>query len=207
MSFFDNLKKKIGKEISKPVQEEDSSDLNKKEMQEIGTEKASAKPDMNDFRHLEDLIKSNREIILTSDIILSEGEESVFPEGIEIKGDGITIDGAGFMIDAKQKTRFFRITGKNILLKNIAFKNGLEVEGGSGIVNDGELEIQNCSFSGCWSLQTGGVIENHGEVNLSDCDFEDNITRSEGGVIHNSSIIHISKSQFYKNKSHFRSIP
>lgn len=70
------------------------------------------------FKYLDELVHSGaKEIVLDSDIALGVDEWSKYEEGIRLNVDGLAIDGNGHTIDAKEKTRIFHCTGKNIALK------------------------------------------------------------------------------------------
>ena len=100
--------------------------------------------DIENFKYLDNLIHSGaKEIVLNSDIVLGEDEESQYLEGIELDVDELTIDGNGHAIDARRLTRIFFCTGKNIIIKNIILKNGFTKENGGAINNNegGELTI------------------------------------------------------------------
>lgn len=56
---------------------------------------------------------------------MDEDEQLFFEGGIELDEDNLTIDGQNHVIDANNLSRIFYITGKNITLKNIIFKNGM----------------------------------------------------------------------------------
>ena len=57
--------------------------------------------EIHNFKYLDDLIHSGvKEIVLDSDIVLSDGEESQYLKGIKLDVDDITIDGKGHSIDA-----------------------------------------------------------------------------------------------------------
>ena len=75
----------------------------------------------NDFKYLDELIHSGVErIILKDDIILNDNKVAIkYFDGINIDIDNIVIDGNGHFIDAENKIRIFKISGKNITLKNI----------------------------------------------------------------------------------------
>ena len=62
----------------------------------------------------------------------------------------ITIDGKGHTLDAKGKSRFFKVQADNIVLKNIVFKNGVSGEGSAIHLkyHDGCV-VENCSFVNC----------------------------------------------------------
>ena len=73
------------------------------------------------FRYLDELIHSGaKEIVLDSDIVLSDGEESEYKDGIKLDVDDLTIDGNRHTIDAQGKARIFCCTGKNINIKKPA---------------------------------------------------------------------------------------
>ena len=60
------------------------------------------------FKYLDDLIHSGvKEIVLDSDIVLSDSEESEYEGGIKLDVDDLTIDGNGHTIDAQGKARIF----------------------------------------------------------------------------------------------------
>ena len=75
-------------------------------------------------------------------------KKSMFKEGIYIKGDNITIDGNGHVIDAKGKVKMFTIFGNNISFKNILFKNGHSKESSAviNILKNGSLKVSIISF-------------------------------------------------------------
>ena len=101
-------------------------------------EEVTDKPIPNDkirnFKYLDDLIHSGvKEIILNSDIVLGDDEESEYIDGIKLDKDGLVINGNGFTVDARGKTRIFCCTGKNIIIKNITLKNGFAEKLGGAI--------------------------------------------------------------------------
>ena len=68
------------------------------------------------FRDFDDLIHSGaNEIVLDSDIILSDDEESEYLDGIRLDVDNLIIDGNNHSIDACGKARIFLIVAKSIL--------------------------------------------------------------------------------------------
>ena len=72
------------------------------------------------FRDFDDLIHSGaNEIVLDSDIILSDDEESEYLDGIRLDVDNLIIDGNNHSIDAYGKARIFLIVANNIAIKNI----------------------------------------------------------------------------------------
>ena len=99
---------------------------------------------MKDFKYLDNLIHSGfAEIMLKSDIILAEGEESIYGEGIKLDMEKATIDGKGHTIDAKSLAGIFHSNSKGITLKNITFRNST-----CAIYNDeGEMKIETVSYT------------------------------------------------------------
>lgn len=69
---------------------------------------------------------------------INEGER-IFPEEkypIVIERDNIVVDGKGHTIDGNYQP-ILKITGNNVTLKNITFKNGFS-KGSGAILNTGE---------------------------------------------------------------------
>ena len=67
---------------------------------------------MRNFRYLDELIHSGvKEIVLDSDIVLCDDEESQYLNEIKLDVDDLTIDGNGHAIDAQGLTRIFYCTG------------------------------------------------------------------------------------------------
>ena len=72
------------------------------------------------FKYLDDLIHSGvKEIVLDSDIVLSDDEESDYKNGIKLDVDDLVISGNGHTIDACGKTRIFDCNRINIIIKNV----------------------------------------------------------------------------------------
>lgn len=139
-----------------------------KDDEEFSIENTSDKAP-RDFRYLDELIHSGtEEIVLDSDIMLGKDEKSKYYTGIRLDVDGIVIDGAGHTIDACEKTRIFECSGKNILIKNLTFKNGYSWEG-AAICNDGELTIIDSNFTG--NCADDGAVYNSGELKVCNCNF------------------------------------
>ena len=94
------------------------------------------------FRDLDELIHSGaKEIILNSDVVLSDGEKPDYVEGIKIDVDGLVINGNGHVIDASEKVRIFCCSASNVKIENITLKNGFAENSGGAIINSGILSI------------------------------------------------------------------
>jgi len=167
-----------------------------------------SKGDLNsrNFTYLDNLVNSQSEITLDSDIILSADEESKYCKGlrlgIRIKGvsKNITIDGNGHTIDARSKGIFFDIRKKlNIHLKNIHFKNG-----GTGKVTpiycakkSCRFEFTNCTFEN--NNKTFSFYES--DVILRDCRFVDNIQIFQSGLPSKNTTVFRMENCTFKNNS------
>ena len=78
-----------------------------------------------DFLYLDNLIHSGqKEIVLSENISFKLHEIDFYEGGIHLDMDNLIIDGNGRTIDGANRSRIFIITGRNITLKNIIFKNG-----------------------------------------------------------------------------------
>lgn len=120
--------------------------------------------------YLEDALRYNNKIFLNTDILVRKP--------IEIGKNNIVIDGNGHVIDGNGKKRLFKIKGKNIILKNLIFKNAKAPtsrikRGGYGgaIFNEGQLKLINCEFIDNVAKNDGYDILNTGELNIENCRF------------------------------------
>jgi hypothetical protein len=172
------------------------------------------------FKYLDELIHSGkRRIRLDCDIILDDEERVDYLHGIKIDVDGLVIDGDDHSIDARQFSRIFSITGKNVKITNLRFTNGYsfsrskdeETDGvyrnpilptgyGGAIYNRGEVTLVNCHFRRNNSISYGGAIVNTSEypLKLVHCYFEDN-SGYNGGAIFNRGKMEISRCDFHRN--------
>lgn len=124
--------------------------------------------DSKNFKYLNLLIhRGAKDIVLDSDIVLDDDEESKYKEGIKLDVDDFIIDGNGHTIDARAKTRIFDCTGKCITIKNIILKNGF-AESGGAIRNNGELCIIDSSLTENAAWGPGGAIFNdYGKLTIT----------------------------------------
>ena len=172
---------------------------------------------MKNFKYLDDLIHSGTiEIVLDSDIILSDGEESQFPEGIELNLDGLIIDGNGYTIDANRKTRIFYCTGQNITIKNITLKNGVHdgyigyrYHGGGSIYNTGNLKVFDSILFDNKSYNGGAIYNYQGELSIINSKLYKNVSKDEysgggGAIFNNNGSLNIVDCELYDNSSRDR---
>ncbi len=191
--FKDNNARNNGNDISNEVSSRifcEQSLLKTLKIHNLGIiqELTCLKTGKKDFSYLDELIHSGvKEIVLDSDIILGDGEESEYEEGIKLYIDDLVIDGNGHAIDARSKTRIFEVLGRNILLKNITFESG-NSESGGAILNRGEARLINCKFynNKCIGNRSkGGAVCNEDSLTLENCKFRGNSSKSRGGAISN----------------------
>lgn len=138
-----------------------------------------------------------KEIVLEEDIRLENFELDFYEGGIELDIDDLVIDGNGHTIDGNNKSRIFIITGNNITIKNITFKNGHSYEnynapfnnhGGAIKINfNRNISINNCEFINNASEDEGGAIYNRGgELTIKHSTLDRNMAEEgEGGAIYN----------------------
>lgn len=154
----------------------------------------------NNFKYLDDLIRSGaKEIVLDSDIVLSDDEESEYNDGIKLDVDDLVIDGNGHSIDANGKVRIFICSGKNIIIKNIVLKNGSAVDGGAIFVNEGIVHLIDSSLLHNMAKDDGGAIANIAKLSITESSFDGN-NATMGGAIVNIGELSIVESTFSKNK-------
>lgn len=162
------------------------------------------------FKYLNQHISLNIMEKFPTDFILDDSEENDFLDGIRVYSDTV-IDGGGHAIDARGKARIFYITGKNVVLKNITFKNGAtrqkwgdfsQQRYGAAIYNTGEVTLINCKFENNESKSFGGAITNQlrGKLKVYNCEFINNHSH-EAGAIFNKYCLEIQSSNFKNNSS------
>ena len=165
----------------------------------------------SDFSYLDKKIHKSpsKEIILEEDIYLENYELDFYEGGIELDIDGLVIDGNGHAIDGRGKTRIFIITGNNITLKNITFKNGHSYKNyNSPINNNGgaiknnlnqNISINNCKFISNTSEGRSGAIHNIGGLSIVESNFHENTAISGGSISNEHGSLTINKSTFKDN--------
>lgn len=160
------------------------------------------------FKYLDDLIHSNsKDISLTYDILLDNEEALNYIDGIKLDVDDVVIEGNYHIVDARLLTRIFSITGKNIIIKNILFKNGyssskldnnqdgwafrnpiLPTGYAGAILNYGSVKLIDCTFIKNYFLSYGGAIVNLGDLEIKDCVFENNSSYNGGSIFNKGNV-------------------
>ncbi|MBR3197047.1 MAG: hypothetical protein IKF66_00945, partial [Methanobrevibacter sp.] len=95
--------------------------------------------------------------------------------GISISTPNLVIDGQGYTIDAKGKTRIFIVKADNVTIKNIKFINAkINDDEGAAILwyeSDGG-SVSGCSFVNCSAVYGGAIYwDNSANGIISDCAF------------------------------------
>ena len=130
-------------------------------------------------------------VYLPNDYKFTTGSSSNL--GITI-GKNLIIDGQGNTIDANKLGRIFYISGNNVTLKNINFKNALfsGAAGGGAIYFTGTyLTIENCTFESnrnTHSSKGGGAIYGAYRplalINITNSTFTNNSVENGGGALY-----------------------
>ena len=144
----------------------------------------------------------------------------------------LTIDGHGHTIDAKGYNRIFSISGSNVVLKNIKFKNAYYSSGNGGAIywsgsygklinctfenNDVEgysggavywygsnANITNCKFTNNSAYYGGALYLSGSSSKISNCEFTSNSADYQGGAIYTTSSSTIENSNFKTNKAEY----
>lgn len=174
--------------------------------------------DIRNFNYLENLIRSSGgEIILDSDIILGDDED--YTDGIRLSNENLRIDGNGYSIDAKSRSRIFSISQCNITFENLRFKNAYSEGNGGAIYSvNSFLTFKSCSFENN-SSDNGGGISTENSTNefkilstennrnefktllFEDCSFENNSSRSGGAISTENNDLILKTCLFDRNES------
>lgn len=123
---------------------------------------------------------------------------------------GITIDLNKHSINGDNKNSIFDIDLEDGILE---IKNGtlgnntISLDGGSVIIKNGSLKIDNVKFENNNAKNGGAIKVSGGQIEISNCTFNNNkATTGSGGAIqvaadYNNSVVEISNSKFNKNSS------
>ena len=110
---------------------------------------------------------------------------------VEISKSDFTINGNNHVIDGNRQSGIFNITGNNVTISNLIFKNGKSETGGI-IDSTGEVTLRNVTFiaNNMTFLSDhitykGGAIANHGqngELNVKNTNFTSSISNKYGQI-------------------------
>ena len=106
------------------------------------------------------------------------------PGAITIQQANMVIDGAGYTIDAKGMTGIFKITGTNVLLKNLKIINAKDDNGGALLIYGNNSKIIDCEFINCNAINEAGAIYSNGSnCNISYCNFTNCSSNNYTGAV------------------------
>ena len=139
------------------------------------------------FSDLQSKVRSSSKINLDSDVTFKSGDSK---GGIMI-AKSVTINGNGHTIDAKGKTRVFKVAG-TLTLTNVNIINGyMAGENGGAILNSGTLKLTNSNFKNCkvtGSKISGGAIAGAGGGNIVNCKFIKCSAPNLGGAVYSNKL-------------------
>ncbi len=159
--------------------------------EDISISKEIVKPE-GDFNVIQELIDeaASNNVELLRDYVYDIYWDTI-TDGIVITQDNLVIDGKGFKIDAKDKSRIFKITANNVTLKNIKFINGYSNYAGAVYYSGQNINILNCTFENNNVINTtasnglGGAmyINPSAGCTIEDCTFIGNSASNRGGAV------------------------
>ena len=143
-------------------------------------------PLKGDFDLLQDLIDkagANSVINLNRSYIYNDWDS--ITEGVVIRNKNVTINGNGYAIDAKGKSRIFQIIkSDDVTIQNITFKNGYCDSVGAIYWHDSDGGcVSGCSFvNNAADFTAALLVHNGNNVRVSDCSFVNNTAAVNGGA-------------------------
>ena len=153
--------------------------------------------DPNELQNeLQDLIDKN----LESGIInLDKNYTAV--KLISITKDNLVIDGHGFVIDGNGTAELFNISGTNITIKNIIFKNFRLNDLGDRspiiLLSGKNFLVNNCTFINNTGDSWWPAIKSLNDLKVTNCDFIDNVGYR---IIRTYGHLNLSNSNFIRNR-------
>ena len=145
-------------------------------------------PKNGDFDLLQELIDDESSSIINLERNYTYNDFDTIVDGVLINRS-VTINGNGFTIDAKGKSRIFKVTAGSINITNITFKNGNADYGGAIYFNGDIASNMNATFINNTADNHGGAIYVQGS--LVDSTFgstfianaaKANVANSDGGA-------------------------
>ena len=129
--------------ISSVSAEENITDINE------GADLLATDSSTGNFNDLNNTIsESSDELSLNQDYVYDSDRDTKFTSGVVISKNNFTLDGKGHYIDGNNKASIFSITGSNVTIKNLIFKNAYNGTIEFTMVNNitfDNITIVNCS--------------------------------------------------------------
>lgn len=123
---------------------------------------------------------------------------------------GLTILGAGMgatILDGDHLDRILHVTaiGARVVIRDLTIVNGevdtTDLLGGGGILNLGDITIEQVELMDNTALRGGGARNSQGRMTISNSRIEGNTASSEGGGVYGDGLINISRSSIVANQS------
>uniref|UniRef100_UPI0025FE6CA1 right-handed parallel beta-helix repeat-containing protein n=1 Tax=uncultured Methanobrevibacter sp. TaxID=253161 RepID=UPI0025FE6CA1 len=141
-----------------------------------------------DFDRLQDLIDDATSLVINLTRNYTYNEFDSITEGIIINIP-VIINGNGFVIDAKGKSRVFNVQATDVIIENLTIKNAkFNGDGGAVYFAQSGMAI-NCNFTDnkvTGDYSQGGAVYFYGDGNVTNCNFTDNTAKFGGAVYFNS---------------------
>lgn len=136
---------------------------------------SSAESSINTFSDLKNNISySTDSFEMKSNYVFNNATDIDCINGIVIDKNNFIIEGNGLTIDGNGQSRIFNITGTNITLNNLFFKNGNAQMGGA-IYAKGQITLNNVTFINNNAAKFGGaVLDAYGVLDCYGSYFIDN---------------------------------
>ncbi|MBQ8017862.1 MAG: hypothetical protein IJ258_07115 [Methanobrevibacter sp.] len=129
--------------ISSVSAEENITDINE------GADLLATDSSTGNFNDLNNTIsESSDELSLNQDYVYDSDRDTKFTSGVVISKNNFTLDSKGHYIDGNNKASIFSITGSNVTIKNLIFKNAYNGTIEFTMVNNitfDNITIVNCS--------------------------------------------------------------
>jgi hypothetical protein len=134
-------------------------------------------------------------ITLTADITLSVGTDPLY-DGSQ----ALTLDGAGFTIDAAGTSQILNFDSNALLtVRNITMRNGVTGGSGGAVEAEGDLVVEGSVFEDNEADSEGGAIDTPDDLVVEDSVFEDNEAGSDGGAADSGGDATLLRSRFTRN--------
>ena len=138
------------------------------------------------------------EIILETDYIYDSNIDSVYQNGIDISKT-ITLDGKGHTISGNGEAKLLRVTGSNVILKNLIFINSYSdsTNTASAVSLGGNGILDNCTFMNI-NVKYGSSALSASDSIIKNCYFSNNHAR-DGSTVELSSSVDVINCKFINN--------
>ncbi len=136
-----------------------------------------------DFDLLQDLVNNESLSLINLERNYTYNDFDTMAEGVRITRT-ITINGNGYTIDAKGKSRIFYIEAENVGIENITFKNANINDGNGGAIFFSKSgSVTNCNFTNNSATYNGGAVNFGKGGTVANCNFTNNSATHNGGAV------------------------